>query len=175
MLLISLINQSLGLSMPYHIVLPECSDDARAKRSSDEFLTDASYGPDLKRALIGRIEALRNSEAALHTTESVGALLYNWERWGDGAHAGSWLLENRANDELMWGFLFASVSWNQDMPDRGIASVSIEWLTKFLPLEELDAIIAHLRNRDIDAKKRSFLSGYDTARARFAAGNAQPE
>jgi KAP family P-loop domain len=174
-LLISLINQSSGLFMPYHIVLPECNDDARAKRLPDELLTDASYGQELNRALIGRIEALRNSEAVLHTTDSVGALLYNWERWGNGSHAGNWLLENRANDELTWGFLFASVSWNEQMPDRGIASVSIKWLTKFVSLDELDALVADLRNLDVDVRKRNFLSAYDNARKRFAAGDAQRE
>ena len=174
-LLISLIDESPGLSMPYHIVLPECNDEARQKMLPDAFLTDTSYGPELKRALISRIEALRNSETVLHTTESVGALLYTWDRWGDGAHAGSWLLENRANEGLIWGFLFASVSWNEQIPERGIASVSIGWLTKFLPVEQLDAIIADLRDRDVDARKQSLLAAYDRDRESFAGDDPKPK
>lgn len=167
-LLISLVDRSSGLSMPYHMVVPECDEDARTKRLPDAFLTDESYCSELKRALIGRIEALRNSDIALHTTDSVGALLYIWEKWGNGAHAGGWLLENRADEALIWGFLFASVSWNERIPDRGIASVSIDWLTKFVPLQELDAIVAELRNRDLDARKRSFIDAYDRARQNLA-------
>lgn len=174
-LLIVLVERSPGLAMPYHIVIPECDEEARTKQRPDSFLTDESYGAELKRALIGRIEALRNSEAALRTTESVGALLYTWERWGDRTHGGEWLLENSANDELIWGFLFASVSWSQDMHSRSVSSISLAWLTKFISLEQLDAFIADLRTRDLDERKRGFVAVYDRTRQALAADAVKAE
>lgn len=174
-LLISLIDRSSGLSMPYHLVVPECDEEARAKRLQDEFLTDESYGPELKRALIGRIEALQNSEAALQTPDSVGALMHTWTKWGVAAHAGRWLLDNRSNDDLIWGFLFAAVSWNEQIRERGFASVSIDWLTKFIPLSDLDEMIGDLPTGELDARRRAFLAAYDRAHERFSEGAAKAE
>jgi hypothetical protein len=174
-LLISLIDRSSGLLMPYHLVLPECSEDARAKRLPDNFSTDESYGPELKRALIGRIEALQNSDAALRTPDSVGALLHTWAKWGDAAHAGRWLVDNRSNHDLIWGFLFTAVSWNGQIPERGIASVSIDLLTKFIPLSELDEMIGDLRTGELDGRRRAFLAAYDRAHESFSEGTAKAE
>jgi predicted KAP-like P-loop ATPase len=163
-LLIALVDHSTGLAMPYHVVVPECDEETRQKRLPDAFLTDEPYLPELKRALIGRIEALRNSEIALRTTDSVGALLYTWDRWGDGTHAGRWLLENRNNADLIWGFLLASTSSIQGIHSQGIASLSLDWLTKFVPLEEVDTLVDDLRAGEVGQKKRTFFAVYDRTR-----------
>jgi KAP-like P-loop domain-containing protein len=164
-ILLAAIQAAPGLSMPYHLVVPECNEDRRNQRPPETFLTDAMHVERLKSALVGKIEAMKDMSVVLDTTGSIGALLYTWEKFGGVAQAGSWLRSHRRNHSLMWAFLLASISWKERDPELGIDSVSIEWLNKFLSLEELDSIIQDLSNDDKMGKRQSdFITAYKAAR-----------
>jgi predicted KAP-like P-loop ATPase len=172
--LASLVKSASGLSMPYHVVVPECDEDARTKRPAETFLLDQNYTTELRQTLVDKIQMMSESAVVLETTDSIGALLHVWAKWGNVEAAGKWLLDHRENGTLMWSFLWVAVTWDNQVPQhRSIEKISFQWLLKFISAEELDSLVDALRHGIVDKQQSKWIAVYDRDRERASTHESQ--